>query len=74
MGFATDIRPMFREVDVRHMQPHGYDLSNYVDVKQKAAAIYQAVANGSMPPGPEDRWTPQMLETFKAWMDAGCPE
>jgi hypothetical protein len=74
LSFETDIRPMFRDIDVRHMQPHGYDLNSYGDVKQKAQAIYNAVLNRSMPPNPDDAWSPQMCATFKAWIDQGCPQ
>jgi hypothetical protein len=74
LSFATDIRPMFKDVDVRHMQPHGFDLSSYVDVKLKAQAIYKAVSSRSMPPNPDDAWSQPMCAMFKDWIDQGCPQ
>src|SRR6266446_86395 len=48
-SFAVDIRPLFRDSpDVDSMQGYGLDLSSYADVKARAAAIYEALANGSM--------------------------
>jgi hypothetical protein len=32
-SFLTDIRPLFRPVDVDHMKWQGLDLSSYDDVK-----------------------------------------
>jgi|HubBroStandDraft_1064217.scaffolds.fasta_scaffold244810_2 hypothetical protein len=70
-SFATDIRPMFRDIDVAHMKPAGFDLSDYEDVKRHAAAIAAAVRRGSMPP--DVRWNEEMCATFEAWQSAGCP-
>ena len=73
-GFANDIRPMFTQLDVDHMQPFGIDLSSYDDVRQHAEAIYETVTEGSMPPksSGEARWTEEMCERFKRWRDGGC--
>ena len=50
IGFAADIRPLFRDSpDIDSMQSYGLDLSSYADVKARAAEIYEALANGSMP-------------------------
>lgn len=74
LSFAKDIRPMFTEIDVSHMQGAGMDLSSYDDVKQSKDSILAVVSNGSMPPpGTGERWTPEMCATFKRWMDEGCP-
>jgi hypothetical protein len=71
LSFATDIRPLFRDVDVAHMKPLGYDLSDYDEVKKNSDAIYAAVESGSMPP--DTRWTDATCAIFKAWQDEGCP-
>jgi hypothetical protein len=71
LSFATDVRPLFRDVDVSHMKPFGYDLSDYDDVKEKADSIYGVLASGTMPP--DKRWTEDMCATFKSWQDEGCP-
>lgn len=69
LSFASDIRPLFRDTDVDTMKNYGLDLSSYDEVKEKAAAIYGTLADGSMPcdePWPKDR-----VALFKSWMDQG---
>ena len=39
LSFAADIRPLFTDVDVEHMQNYGIDLSSHDDVKKHAANI-----------------------------------
>ena len=49
LSFA-DIRPLFRDSpDVDSMQGYGLELSNCADVGARAAEIYEAFANESMP-------------------------
>ena len=74
-GFAKDVRPMFTDKDVAHMKPLGIDLADAADVQAHADAIYSTVSDGSMPPrnSGEERWSPEMCERFKAWMEAGFP-
>ena len=70
VSFASDIRPLFRDSpDVDSMQGYGLDLSSYADVKARAAEIYEALANGSMPC--DEAWPNERLELFKQWMDEG---
>jgi hypothetical protein len=75
LSFAADIRPLFTDVDVEHMQNFGLDLSSHDDVKKHAANILSTVTAGTMPP-PGDgrqRWSPEMCETFRQWMEQGFP-
>ncbi|HME80665.1 MAG TPA: hypothetical protein VKF82_01165 [Candidatus Eremiobacteraceae bacterium] len=73
LSFARDIRPMFTDTDVEHMEAYGMDLSSFDEVVQHADAIYAAVSDGSMPPkGTGAQWTPQMCARFKAWQTQGC--
>jgi hypothetical protein len=73
LSFATDIRPMFTDLDVEHMKPAGIDLSDAADVKTNADAIYAVVSDGSMPPpGTGESWSPEMCARFKSWIDQGC--
>ncbi|MGA7356217.1 MAG: hypothetical protein WBW76_12385 [Candidatus Cybelea sp.] len=74
LSFKTDIRPMFTDKDVDHMQGFGLDLSSYEDVVRMADSILQTVTSGSMPPSNsgESRWTTTMCDTFKRWKDGGC--
>ncbi|HEU5479490.1 MAG TPA: hypothetical protein VFU90_06630, partial [Candidatus Tumulicola sp.] len=65
LSFAADVRPMFTDLDVDHMQPLGIDLSDRAAVEANADAIYAAVSNGSMPPaGTGERWSPEMCARF----------
>lgn len=74
LSFTTDIRPLFTDTDVNHMQRLGMDLSSHDDVVKHAANILAAVTSGAMPPPANGgvRWTKEMCDTFKRWMDAGC--
>jgi hypothetical protein len=74
LSFAKDIRPMFTDADVVHMQPLGIDLSSKDDVEKHAEAIYKVVSEGTMPPrsSGEDRWPPEKCERFKLWQSQGC--
>ena len=50
LSFAADIRALFRDSpDVDSIQGYGLDLSNCADVRARAAEIYEAFANESMP-------------------------
>lgn len=68
--FAQQIRPMFRDKDIRAMAKV-FDLSNYDDVRTNAEAIYDAVSTGSMPC--DGAWPDERVSLFKQWMDAGYP-
>jgi len=48
LGFARDIRPLFRSEDVNAMS-FAFNLASYEDVRINAEAIYQRLADGSMP-------------------------
>lgn len=64
-------------MDVDHMKKvAGFDLSNYMDVKLWASAIYRQVSSGMMPPpgSGEQPWTSEMIATFGCWIKQGCPE
>jgi hypothetical protein len=67
-GFERDIRPLFRAGDVGAMS-FAFDLASYEDVRTNAEAIYQRLADGSMPC--DARWPPEQVERFRAWIDTG---
>jgi hypothetical protein len=48
LSFNSDIRAMFRELDVEQMIGY-FDLSKYEDVKSNAESIYERLADGTMP-------------------------
>jgi hypothetical protein len=73
VSFANDIRPLFRPIDVQHMQDvdPDYDLSDYDSVKDHADVIYERLADGSMPPG--HPWPAANVARFKQWIDENYP-
>ncbi len=69
LSFATDIRPLFREKDIRAMRPNGIDLSSYEDVKKRAQDIYARLSAREMPcDGP---WSESLVQKLKEWMQSG---
>lgn len=68
--FAQDIRPLFRDRDVRSMS-FAFDLSSHEDVRTNAEEIYTRLADGSMPC--DGSWPAEDVERFRAWIDRGSP-
>lgn len=52
-SFATDIKPLFRPIDVAHMKPFGVLLDDYayMSVAENASLVLERLADRSMPPG-----------------------
>ena len=69
LSYAQDIRPLFRASDVKTMS-FAFDLSSYDDVRANAEAIYDRLADGSMPC--DDAWPEENVQRFRAWIDGGC--
>jgi hypothetical protein len=69
LGFAADIRQLFREKDRDAM--HGsFDLWSYDDVVANAEPIAQRLENGTMPcDGP---WTDAQVGLFRQWLSEGA--
>lgn len=70
------IRSYFQDSDITHMKNvtgGSLDLSDCESVQHWAKQIYVAVSNQVMPPN--NPWTQEQIDNFKAWMDAGaqCP-
>lgn len=73
ISYARDIRPLFRDTDVEEMlSVADFDLSKYADVRQRAADIYERLADGSMPC--DGAWPKENVGKFKQWLDEGMPE
>ena len=70
LSFARDVAPLFRDEDVDSME-FAFDLRSYEDVRENAEAIYDRLADGSMPCDGE--WPPERVELFRRWIDAGSP-
>jgi hypothetical protein len=73
MSFAKDIRPLFRDGDVKCMSGAGVRLDDatWMCVPANAQEVYKAISEGSMPP--DVPWAEERVKTFKAWMDDGLP-
>ncbi len=70
LSYATDIRPLFREMDIGEMKVNGpFDLSNYEDVKKHANDIHGRLSQGDMPC--DASWPPANVQKFKEWVDGG---
>jgi len=68
VSFAADIRPLFREKDVRSMARH-FDLTSYEDVSTVADRILGRLRAGSMPCDGE--WPSEQVDLFERWMQTG---
>ena len=69
LGFASDIRPLFRDGDIRSMR-FAFDLASYEDVRTHGEAIYATLAAGQMPcDGP---WAEEDVQRFRSWLDSGA--
>jgi hypothetical protein len=70
VGFEADIRPLFRDSDLRAMR-FAFDLGSYDDVSENADGILERLRAGDMPcdaPWPADR-----VDLFEGWVRAGKP-
>ncbi len=72
LSFANDIRPLFRDGDVKCMKSAGVllDELTWMSVPENAQHVYHAIASGKMPP--DAPWPAERVGLFKQWMDAGC--
>ena len=68
VSFQRDIRPLWRERDVKSMS-FAFDLSSYDDVRDNAEAIYERLDAGTMPC--DGAWPAEDVNRFRAWMDGG---
>ena len=70
ISFATDIRPLFRQLDIASMQrAGGFDLSSYDDVSARADGIFARLKAGSMPC--DGAWPSAQLQLFADWIEGG---
>jgi hypothetical protein len=81
VSFATDIKPLFRQIDISHMKPFGIRLDDYQYMSdssnnhQNAQDVLDALSpqNGgapSMPPG-GPYWSLEQLALFSEWRSDG---
>jgi hypothetical protein len=77
-SFASDIKPMFRPVDIEHMKSYGVYLDNFSYMSHgendhgNARTVFDTVVGNppSMPPG-GPYWTTEQIALYKKWMDEG---
>ena len=77
VSFARDIRPLFRDVDISHMEPYGIKLDDYdfMSDPDNANKVLEALSphesdQPSMPPG-GPYWTANQLALFAQWQNDG---
>jgi len=68
VSFAANIRPLFREKDVRSMARH-FDLTSFEDVSTVADRILGRLRSGSMPCDGE--WPSEQVDLFERWIRGG---
>ncbi len=68
--FEQSIRKLFRDRDIQSMS-FAFDLSSYQDVRVNAEAIYEKLADGSMPC--DGGWPVEDVGRFRTWIDNGTP-
>jgi hypothetical protein len=69
--YEQDIRPLFRDGDIKSMS-FAFDLSSYEDVRENAEAIYERLADGTMPC--DGAWASDDVARFRRWIDDGSPQ
>jgi hypothetical protein len=79
VSFASNILPMFTQMDIQHMGQRGIHLNQYEYMSNStndyanANAVYQEVSSRAMPPSwsGEKAWTKEMVQLFQQWMSDG---
>lgn len=71
LGFAKDIKPLFRDKD-REAMRRAFDLWSYADVVAHADAIADRLSEGTMPC--DGAWPPEQVERFRSWIQEGAAE
>jgi hypothetical protein len=70
VGYAADVKPLFRDKDRASMLRH-FDLWSYDDVSKHAAAILVRLEGGAMPC--DGAWPPDRVDVFRRWLAQGNP-
>lgn len=76
VSFAKDIRPLFRQMDIDHMNEYNVLLDNYTYMSDpsnnhgNAQAVEDTLANQSMPPG-GPYWSGEQLTLYRQWRSDG---
>jgi len=76
VSFEKDIRPLFRPMDVEHMNTYKIFLDNYTYMSNpannhaNAQSVEDTLTSQSMPPG-GPYWSDEQLVLFKKWRSDG---
>jgi hypothetical protein len=76
ISFARDIKPLFRPIDVTHMNPHGILLDDHAYMSDpannhgNAQAVEDTLVQKTMPPG-GPYWSAEQINLFKQWRSDG---
>ena len=77
VSFSTDIKPLFRDIDVSHMKPFGVKLDDYsfLSNPENANRVFASLSQHdgeppTMPPG-GPYWTEKQLALFAQWQKDG---
>jgi hypothetical protein len=77
VSFAQDIRPLFTDMDIAHMQRAGVLLDDFDYMRDPGHAqkVLDTVSTGSMPPSSsgEPSWSQESVRLFRDWIAAGYP-
>jgi hypothetical protein len=69
-SFKTDVLPLFRPIDIKHMKPMRVKLDNHTWMSNpdNAQNVYDKLASKEMPPdGPF--WSDAQLKVLSDWMN-----
>lgn len=75
-SYDLHIRPLFRPIDIEHMEGFGVDLGTYDGVKASAPDILDRLRDAThpMPPKQADGpWPDEWIALFERWTTEGCP-
>jgi hypothetical protein len=76
VSFAHDILPLFRPIDIEHMNKHKIFLGDYTYMSDpsrdhgNAQDVEDTLVKQSMPPG-GPYWSAQQLSLYKQWRTDG---
>jgi hypothetical protein len=70
-GFASDIRPLFRDSD-RDSMAWAFDLWSHDDVAVHGEEIAERLKDGSMPC--DEPWPEERVGLFERWLEHGRSE
>jgi hypothetical protein len=74
VSFASDIRPLFRPIDVTQMNKFGVRLDDFTYMSDPAHALaVQDTLTGNPPSMPPDGpyWTQEQLDIYAKWIADG---